>query len=227
MTKHTSTTNRKPATEIDVRVLIVDDHELLRDGLVELLGNRPFTTVCGEAMGENEAINLVVTTHPNLVIVDLCLRQGDGISLVKRIKQIDTAIQVIVCSMHDERLYAERSFSAGASGYVPKQAPATEVLDAVSEVMAGRTYLSPLLSQRIALESASSETANSIKSLSSRELEVFKSVGNGMKSGEIAERLGVSRRTIDTYRERIKAKLELRSASELSRRAVEWVLLTE
>ncbi len=206
-----------------VRVLIVDDHELLRDGLTELLSHKSGLEVCGEAAGEDEAMEAIVSTQPNLVIVDVSLQQGDGIRLVERIRVHDKSIRVIVCSMYDENLYAERSLRTGASGYVHKQAPAVAMLDAIARVMAGETYTSSPQPQPA---TASSETTplEDIESLAKRELQVLTLIGQGLMNAQIADRLGLSPRTVDTYRERIKAKLNLKTASELSRRAVQWVL---
>ncbi len=137
-----------------------------------------------------------------------------------------SSIQVIVCSMHDENLYAERSLRAGASGYVHKQAPAIEMLDAIDLVMAGEIYTSSAISKPASLTDQQ-PTATSIASLAKRELEVLTLIGQGLMSAQIADQMGLSPRTVDTYRERIKAKLNLRTASELNRRAVHWVLLNE
>ena len=211
------------------RVLIVDDHELLRDGLKELLAHKADFHVCGEAAGENEAMQAVHATQPHIVLVDVALKQGDGISLTKRIKAHDESIHVVVCSMYDEKLYAERSLRAGASGYVHKQASARAVLDAIHQVMAGGIYLSPKMANRSlrAPHSRPQPDVSAIESLADRELEVFTLIGEGLMNAQIAEQLGLSPRTVETYRERLKAKLNLKTAGELNRRAVEWVLKSE
>lgn len=161
----------------NTRVLIVDDHELVRGGITKLLANHRTLEVCGEASGEDAGMQLVRSSHPNVVIVDIVLAQGDGLHLIKRITAHDKSIRTIVCSMHEEGLYFERALRAGASGYVHKQAPAGTLLDAIAMVLAGDVYVSP--------------------------------------------------RTVETYRERIKTKLNLDNASALNRRAVQWVLDNE
>ena len=206
------------------RVLIVDDHELLRDGLTELLGNRANLTVCGQAVGEDEAMQLTVETQPDLAIVDVVLQQGDGINLVKRIKSYNDSIRVIVCSMFDEKLYWARCLRAGASGYVHKQAPAASILVAIEKVLAGETYTDPAFSVRQSNFNALSLDCETI--LATRELEVLQLIGQGKMGSEIAEKMALSQRTIDTYRERIKSKLNLRTSAELNRCAVEWVLMS-
>lgn len=225
-TKKSSTTLDNALPKSMVRVFIVDDHELLRDGLTELLGNRAGMEVCGEAAGEEEAFAAVCSMRPDIVIADVSLQQGDGIQLVKRIKRHDHSIQVVVCSMYDEILYAERSLRAGASGYVHKQAPAHEMLDAIAQIMDGKIYTSPMMAKHAAVADQRS-VQSSLESLADREMEVFTLIGQGRSNGEIAEQMGLSPRTIDTYRERIKTKLGLKTASELYRRAIAWELLNE
>ncbi len=211
------------------RVLIVDDHEMLRDGLVELLSNKPHLEVCGEASGETEAMKLVRATHPHLAIVDVALAQGDGINLIKRIKAHNESIRSIVCSMYDEGLYAERALRAGASGYIHKQAPAKTLFEAITEVLAGNVYLSPRMTKRLvnAARSGRDLTSSPIENLADRELEVFTLIGRGLMNSQIAGELHLSPRTVETYRERLKAKLQLKTAGELNRRAVQWVLQNE
>jgi len=152
--------------------------------------------------------------------------EGNGIQLIKRIKDHDLSIQDIVCSMHDENLYAERCLRAGASGYVHKQAPARAMLDAIDQVMADKVYTTAKIPIR-ATGAGQPPTGSPIGSLAKRELEVLTLIGQGLMNAQIADQMGVSPRTVDTYRERIKAKLSLRTASELNRRAVQWVLLNE
>lgn len=216
-------------TVSETRVLIVDDHELLREGLKELLADLAEVVVCGESSGEDEAMKLVVSLRPALVLVDVKLAQGDGISLLRRIKSHDDSIHVIVISMFDEKLYGERALRVGASGYVHKQAPARHVLAAVDQVLRGGTYISPELSKLLS-HSASSDPQDDtvgIAGLANRELQVFRLIGQGLMTNEIADRLNVSPRTIDTYRERLKTKLKLRTAGALNRRAMQWSLKNE
>lgn len=208
------------------RVLIVDDHELLRDGMIELLANEPHLDVCGEAAGEREAMELVREHRPHLVIVDVALTQGNGINLVKQIKAYDDSIRSIVCSMYDEGLYAERALRAGAWGYIHKQTPARTVLGAIREVLAGNTWLSTRMTNRLvhATQSGRKAVASAVEQLTNRELEVFTLIGNGLMNVEIADQMQLSTRTVETYRERLKAKLVVKTSAELSRLAVQWVL---
>ena len=167
------------------------------------------------------------TTRPDLVIVDISLKQGNGIELIKRIKARCPATRIIVLSMHDESLYAERALRAGAMGYVNKQAPARSIIDAIREVLDGKLYLSENMTQRImrrALNGGDVPGRSPIDTLSDRELEVFELIGQGLTTGELAQRLHLSPRTIETYRQRLKLKLQLDSAGQLSRAAVQWVL---
>lgn len=212
-----------------IRVVIVDDHELLRDGMIELLADEPGLKICGEASGEKEAMALIREHHPNLVIADVVLVQGNGINLVKRIRSYDDSIRSIVCSMYDEGLYAERALRAGASGYVHKQAPARAVLEAVRVVLAGNIYLGPRLAKRLVdiTQFGALAGATPLQQLTDRELEVLTLIGQGLMNAEIAGQLHVSPRTIETYRERIKIKLDLKTSAALSRRAVQWVLQGE
>lgn len=211
------------------RVVVVDDHELLRDGIIELLATEPHLDVCGEAAGETDAMAVIHEKRPNLVIVDVALSQGNGINLVKRIKAHDESIRTIVCSMYDEGIYAERALRAGASGYVHKQAPARTVLDAIREVLAGNTYQSPRLTKRLidGALSGRKPVGSLIDQLTDRELEVFTLIGQGLMNAQIADQLHLSARTVETYRERLKAKLYLKTSAELNRSAVQWVLLGE
>ncbi len=208
------------------RVLIVDDHELLRDGMMELLENEPQVTVCGEASCEREAMNLVRELQPHLLIVDVALTEGNGINLIKRVRAHDVTISSIVCSMYDEGLYAERCLRAGAMGYVHKQAPACTLLDAMREVLAGNVYLSPRMTKRLinAKHLIGQPERSEIDRLTDRELEVFTLIGNGLMNAQIADQLHLSPRTVETYRERLKTKLVLTTSAELNRRAVQWVL---
>ena len=211
------------------RILIVDDHELLRDGLVELLSNEPQFEVCGEACGENEAMTLVRDQRPNMLIVDIALNQGNGINLIKRIQAYDDSIRSIVCSMYDEGLYAARVLRAGGWGYIHKQAPAHAVLEAIREVLSGNVYLSPRMTKRLinATHAGCQPTASTVEQLTDRELDVFALIGQGMMNAQIANQLNLSTRTVETYRERMKTKLNLKTSAELNRRAVQWVLQGE
>jgi DNA-binding NarL/FixJ family response regulator len=172
-------------------------------------------------------LQFLQTTRPDLVIIDISLRSSHGIDLIKQIKAKDETIKMLVSSMHDESLYAERSLRAGALGYINKREMPEMVIDAIRQVLAGRIYLNPEMTDRMLQRSVgqvSDPTGSSIESLSDRELEVFEAIGNGMTTRQIASILHLSVKTIETYREKLKAKLNLVTGAELSRCAVLWVL---
>ena len=210
-----------------MRIFIVDDHELMRDGLSQLIDHEDDLEVCGEATGEDDALSKLDDAQPDLAIIDISLRQGNGIELIKRIKARTPTIRTIVSSMHDESLYAERALRAGALGYVSKQAPARSIIDAIRRVLAGELYLSDKLAQRImrrAVVAGSDPNRSPIDTLSDRELEVFELIGMGLTTSDLAKRLHLSAHTIETYRQRLKTKLSLSSSTALAREAVQWVL---
>jgi DNA-binding NarL/FixJ family response regulator len=214
-------------TRSKARVLIVDDHEMLRDGMRLMIEHQPDLEVCGQAADESTAIREFRQAPPDLVIVDISLKAGNGIDLIKRLKAIDSNARILVYSMHDEQVYAERALRAGAMGYVTKQRPAQAVLHAIRHVLSGKLHFSDDVTQRVLERVAAHEPITQespVESLSDRELEVFEMIGRGLTTRAIADRLHLSPRTIDTYRERLKIKLVLANASELHYRAVQWVL---
>jgi DNA-binding NarL/FixJ family response regulator len=230
----TATARRKKASEREqkstetgrAKILLVDDHEMLRQGMRLLIEHQRDLRVCGEAEDEVSAIKQFRKARPDLTIVDLSLKEGDGIELIKRIRLIDAEARMLVYSMHDERVYGERVLRAGAKGYVSKQQPVRAVLQAIRHVLSGSMHFSGELTQRL-LERAASETiisASPVENLSDRELEVFGMIGRGLTTRSIAARLHLSPRTVDTYRERLKIKLSLANSAELHYRAVQWVL---
>lgn len=216
----------KPTATRRVRVLIADDHELLRDGLRMMLNDQPDLEPCGEAAEEAEAVRLIRQLHPELVVVDIALKSGNGIDLIKQIKAFAPDTRVIVYSMYDERLYGERALRAGANGYVNKQDPAPMIIEAIHRVLDGKMHFSEELVARVLHRTQDSKDPqrSPMESLSDRELDVFRLLGQGASTREIAERLGLSPNTINTYRERLKVKLNLKNGAELMHRATEWVL---
>jgi len=209
------------------KILIVDDHPVVREGLALRINSQPDLEVCGEAIDVAGALQFLQTTRPDLVIIDISLRSSHGIDLIKQIKAKDETIKMLVSSMHDESLYAERSLRAGALGYINKREMPEMVIDAIRQVLAGRIYLNPEMTDRMLQRSVgqvSDATGSSIENLSDRELEVFEAIGNGMTTRQIASILHLSVKTIETYREKLKAKLNLVTGAELSRCAVLWVL---
>jgi DNA-binding NarL/FixJ family response regulator len=209
------------------RVLIVDDHEMLCDGMRLMIEHQPDLEVCGQAADESTALRQFRQARPDLVIVDISLKTGNGIDLIKRLKTVDSAARILVYSMHDEQVYAERALRAGAMGYVTKQKPAQAILHAIRHVLGGKLHFSDEVTQRVLERAAAHEPitqGSPVESLSDRELEVFEMIGRGLTTRAIADRMHLSPRTIDTYRERLKIKLVLANAAELHYRAVQWVL---
>jgi DNA-binding NarL/FixJ family response regulator len=218
---------RNRVDEDRAKILLVDDHEVLRQGMRLLIEHQGDLQVCGEAVDETSALKQYRTVRPDLLIVDLSLKEGDGIELIKRIKLLDPEARMLVFSMHDERVYGERALRAGAKGYVSKQQPVRAVLQAIRRVLAGSMHFSGDLTQRLLERAAASEPmrpSSPVESLSDRELEVFEMIGRGLTTRSIAARLHLSPRTVDTYRERLKIKLALANSAELHYRAVQWVL---
>lgn len=217
------------ATKIgsQVRILVVEDHPMMREGISVRLSAEPDFEVCGEADSVPVAVQLVDELCPDLMIVDICLKSGHGIDLIKRVRERHPKIKVLVHSMYDESVYAERSLHAGALGYLNKQSASGTLVDAVRTVASGRTYLSPEMTERILrsrVGGVRSDGCSPIESLSNRELEVLTLIGQGKTTGVIAKELHLSVHTIDTYREKLKQKLSLNNSAELNRYAAQWVL---
>lgn len=208
------------------RILIVDDHPLIREGLSLRLSTQDDLQVCGEAATEDEAIALAKTTVPDLMLIDISLKSGHGIEVVKRVKACLPNVKMLVLSGHAESLYAERALRAGAQGYLNKQESNEKLLEVIHTVLAGQRYVSAEITQRLVNHAlgTSDENKSPIECLSDRELEVFRLIGEGLTSGAIANQLFLSTHTIDSHRDNIKRKLNLRTAGELNRAAVQWVL---
>jgi DNA-binding NarL/FixJ family response regulator len=217
-----ATTNNHIGKRSVQRLLLVDDQPILREGFAILLDQEPDLKVCGQADSAAGALKAITALRPDLVTVDIVLKGMNGIELVKQIKALHPLLPVLVLSMLDEVLFAERALRAGAKGYVMKQAPTEEVKNAVRRLLRGGRYLSPRMQERI-LENLSSggRVAPGIESLSDRELEVFQLIGSGCATRQIAQQLRLSIKTIETYRAHIKEKLKLANGMELIRMAVE------
>jgi DNA-binding NarL/FixJ family response regulator len=218
---------RGESTESRSRILIVDDHPVVRRGLRMLIDDEPDLFVCGEAGDADEAIRVLDAKKPDLVIVDLSLKESSGLELIKRIKSRNTDAKMLVSSMFDESLYAERVLNAGALGYVSKQEAMEKVIEAIRCVLSGRVYLSAAMSDRMLHRLARDHQAierSPVETLSDRELEVFEMIGRGRSTAEIAGQLHLSVKTVETHREKVKAKLGLKTAAELYQHAVRWVL---
>ena len=207
-------------------ILIVDDHPVLRRGLAALIDSEPDLVVCAEAGSCPDALDAIRENRPDLVIVDLALGDEDGLALIKDMKSHHPEIPGLVLSMHDETLYAERCLRAGARGYVTKQQLDDTVLVAIRCLLEGDTYMSDALRGRLAAKFAGGqtlETSSPLDALSDRQLQVFRLIGQGHTTRQIAETLNLSVKTIESHRENIKQKLTLETSAELSRRATQWV----
>jgi len=208
-------------------ILIVDAHPIVREGLAARISRQADLKVCGEAEDVADAMECVKTANPDLVIVDLSLKSGQGIDLIKRIKARAPDTKMLVSSMYDESLYAERALRAGALGYVNKQEMSEKIIDAIRQVLDGKIYLSQNMTERLlhrAVGSAPQLVQSPIESLSNRELEIFKMIGQGLPTRQIAAELHLSIKTVETHRENIKGKLDIHNGAELSKRAVHWVM---
>jgi DNA-binding NarL/FixJ family response regulator len=207
-------------------VLIVDDHPMMRQGLAQLINNEPDLFACGEAEGGQQALTFVGSTLPDLVLADISLPDKHGLELIKDLQVLHPGLPVLVVSMHDESLYAERVLRAGGRGYIMKQEGGKKMIDAIRTVLGGQIYVSEKMSAKI-LEIFSgrrSETSgSSIEKLTDREFEVFQLIGQGKGTRQVAEALHLSVKTIEVHRLHIKEKLELDDAPSLVRYAVRWV----
>lgn len=213
---------RKPKT----RVLLVDDHPLLRQGLGQLISQEPDLTVCGEAEDSPRAFSAAEELKPDIVIVDISLKGGNGIELVKNLKARFPDLPTLVLSMHDETLYAERALRAGSRGYIMKEEATENVIVAIRQVMAGEIFLSERMKSRMIQQMAHGRTkivSSPIEYLTDRELEVFRLIGEGRSTRQIANELHLSVRTVEAYREYIKNKLNLKNSTELVQHAFHWV----
>ncbi len=210
------------------KILIVDDHPAVREALAIRIASTSDLVVCGEAEDEAQALRLTKVRKPDIVIIDLGLKSGDGISLIKRIKKRHDNVRMLVWSMQSEGDFAERAIRAGASGYITKEHATDRIVDALRKILAGQIYLSPALSnrllQRVAGQKNGGPNQSTVADLSDRELEVVRLIGRGLDTGEIAERLFLSPKTISTYRDRIREKLGLPNGTDLRRFAAQWVL---
>ena len=208
------------------RIYIVEDHPVTRNGLVQLINFQNDLSVCGFAGTAAQAIGGVEQANPDLVMVDVSLPDGHGIELVKDLTARRPQSRILVLSMHDEGLYAERAFRAGAAGYIMKQEPTDTVLAAVRRILNGENYLSPRMQERVLNRFAAGKPAapdSEMERLTDRELEVFELIGRGLGTRQIASRLRLGVSTVETHRAHLKEKLDVKSGTELARRAIEWV----
>ena len=211
---------------MECSVIIIDDHPLFSRGLAQLIETQKDFKVVGMAKDRIEALDLINKTTTDLVILDLNLGQEDGLELIKDILSFNSHIKILVLSMHDERFYAERAIKAGAKGYIMKEEAESQVINAIKTVTSGEIYLSENEKNRIKELSQGTTSENgsfdSISTLSDRQLQIFTLVGKGLGTVEIAKKLNLSIKTIDTHKENIKAKLHCASSAELRQMAIEW-----
>jgi DNA-binding NarL/FixJ family response regulator len=218
------TTTGTPTKQRRARVLLVDDHPIIRERLAELINQEPDLVTCGEAEDAFSGLEAVEELMPNIVIVDLSLKDTHGIELIKDIKLRQPELPVLVLSMHDESLYAERAIRAGARGYITKQEATKKVMTAIRRVLAGDIYVSDRMAATILhrLAGDKSEAKGSpLACLTDRELEIFHLLGEGIPARQIAKTLHVSVKTVEAHREHIKAKLNFKTSAELLRYAIQ------
>jgi DNA-binding NarL/FixJ family response regulator len=210
------------------KVLIVDDHPAIREALALRISRTSDLAVCGEAEDLAEALRLASDQKPQVAIIDISLKSGDGIDLIKHIRSRDKQIRLLVWSMHSEGVYAERALRAGAQGYITKEQATDQIVDAVRQVLEGKVYLSATMRDsmlhRLVGAGEKAVASSPADLLSDRELEVFRRIGQGQKTRIIAEELYLSVKTVETYRDRIRQKLNLSDGADLARYALHWSL---
>lgn len=208
------------------RVLLVDDHPMMRRGLAQVINQQNDLLVCGEAGDANAAMQRIDAAKPDLAVVDISLEGKSGLELIKDLQVLHPDLPVLVMSMHDESLYAERALRAGARGYVMKKAGGETMLHAMRQVLNGKVYVSEKMSAQVLANYAGVRAAkhrSPIQTLTDREFEVFKFLGEGFTTREVAKRLHISPKTVDVYRQKLKEKLKLPNATSLIQHAVRWV----
>ena len=209
-------------------VFIVDDHPLLRQGLALLVNREPDLTICGEAEEAQTAMKEIAAQRPDILIADISLNGPDGLELLKSLRASHPLLPVLILSMHDETIYAERVLRARANGYIMKQEATEKVLVAVRRILGGDIYLSDRMANKLLhqyISGASADINSRLSTLSDRELEVFRLIGEGRSTREIAERLHLSIKTVETYQAHIKDKLSLRSGRELVQHAIQATIV--
>lgn len=219
--------SQSPATPARRRIFLVDDHPIVRTGLRLLIGQEDDLEVCGEAGSYAEAISAMLREKPDVAIIDISLDGSNGIDLLRQLQRQSPETQVLVLSMHDESLYAERAMRAGARGYLMKQQRPETALQAIRTVLAGELYLSDRVKSQMVQElvdgAPASHGKSGIERLSDRELEIFQMLGAGYTVRDIATRLNLSVKTVETHRDHIRQKLRLRNSIEVLHHAIRWV----
>jgi DNA-binding NarL/FixJ family response regulator len=210
---------------VAIRILIVDDHPLVRQGLIGLLSAERDFEVCGEASGAADARQLAARIKPDVAIIDLSLKDGNGIELTKELHSQYSKLKMLVLTMHDESLFAERALRAGAVGYVNKHEASRTIIQAVRTVLEGKLYLSQRMTEQMVQRViGAGDVRSPIERLTDREIQVFELIGQGLTIRQIARRLNLSPKTVETHREHLKEKLDLKSSNELTKHAVQWVV---
>jgi len=220
------TASRRKSRKDKHKVFIVDDHPLLREGISRLITQQPTLSICGQAATAHQALKVIPVLKPDVVIVDITLAGSNGMDVIKNMKLRSVKSLVLVLSMHDEALYAERALRAGAKGYIMKQEASKEVLKAIHCILGGEIYLSEKMRAKMLHKIAdghSNEKTLAEEMLSDRELQVFELIGQGRGTRQIAEELSISSKTVESYRAHIKIKMNLKNAHELTQHAVHWV----
>ncbi len=215
-----------PARIARTRILLVDDHAVVRYGIAQLINRENDLMVCGEEEYASNALSAIARLKPDLVIADISLKDSSGLELMRNIKAQYSRLPVLVVSAHDESVYAEIAFRAGALGYLMKQEALEKIITALRRVLSGNIYVSEALAARMLQQQICGKTDihdSPVKSLSDRELEVFQMIGQWKKTSEIAQELHLSIKTIEYYREQIKRKLNLKNSAELTQHATSWV----
>lgn len=218
---------KKPARwSSAIRILIVDDHASIREGLRTLLSREPDFEICADVGTPREAVAIVQENPPTIAIVDVAIGNDSGLDLIRRIKEVDANVRLLAWSMYDDMLYAERALAAGAMGFINKREGTKKIVEAIRAIKAGDVYLSDRVKNHMICRSVGGRPTGKmpIETLSNRELEVFKMIGNGMTTAEISKALHLSVKTVETHRQRIKDKLQIADANKLVREATQWVL---
>ena len=218
--------NQNPGKDPRSRILLVDDHAVVRFGIAQLINRQTDLVVCGEEEDASKAMSAIAKLKPDLVIADISLKDSSGLELMRNIKAQYPGMPVLVVSVHDESIYAEIAFRAGALGYLMKEEALEKILTAIRRVLTGAIYVSDNLAAKMLQQQVRGQTdinESPVKGLSDRELEVFQLIGQWKKTREIADELHLSIKTIEYYREQIKRKLNLRNAAELTQYATSWV----
>jgi DNA-binding NarL/FixJ family response regulator len=205
------------------RIFLVDDHPILRQGLAKLINDQPDLAVCGEAESPPAALEGISSSNPDLVLLDLTLEGGDGLELCRQLRERFKDLSILIVSMHDEAMYAERCLRAGAMGYVMKQEPPKTVMAAIRKTLGGEAYLSEAMSAKLLRSFTAIRDADRppLERLSNRELEIFRLIGKGQSVRAIAEQLFLSPKTVEAHKEHIKQKLNLKTSNELLQYAIE------